>query len=47
MGYPLAYGYQVWIDPEIGDFDRIAPFTAADSARVATMKKSAALVHVH
>jgi hypothetical protein len=47
MGYPLAYGYQVWIDPKIGGFERIAPFTAADSARVATMKRPAALVPAH
>ena len=47
MGYPLAYGYQVWIDPSIGGYDQIAPFTRQDSLTVQRMKRPVALVPAH
>ena len=47
MGYPFAYGYQVWVDDKVENYQRIWPYTSADSAMVARMKRPAALVEAH
>ena len=47
MGYPLAYGYQVWVDEKVENYQRVWPYTQADSLRVERMKKPAGLVEAH
>ena len=47
MGYPLSYGYQVWVDEKVENYQRIWPYTQADSLRVQRMKKPAGLVEAH
>jgi glucose/arabinose dehydrogenase len=47
MGYPLAYGYQVWVDEQVENYQRVWPYSRADSLRVQRMKKPAALVEAH
>ncbi|NKB71163.1 MAG: T9SS type A sorting domain-containing protein [Candidatus Latescibacteria bacterium] len=47
QGYPLAFGYQVWVDFTIPGYDKILPLTRADSLRVQSMKRPTALVPAH
>ncbi len=46
-GIPFAYGYQVWADFTNPSYREILPITPADSARVATMQRPAAMVPAH
>lgn len=46
-GWPLAYGYQVYIDFDIRGHWRVPPITREDSLLVQTMERPAALVDAH
>jgi glucose/arabinose dehydrogenase len=46
-GIPFAYGYQVWADFTNPSYRALLPITPADSARVATMQRPAAMVPAH
>ncbi|MCB0275184.1 MAG: PQQ-dependent sugar dehydrogenase [Calditrichaeota bacterium] len=46
-GWPLAYGYQVWIDFTIRGHWRVPPITAVDTLLVQSMQRPAALVDAH
>jgi glucose/arabinose dehydrogenase len=47
-GYPYAYGHGVWVDFSVnGDYKALLPLTAADSAKVRSMKQPAALIQAH
>ena len=47
MGYPFAYGYQVWVDSTIGGYEPLLPYTRQDSLLVERMKRPAALIPAH
>ena len=47
QGYPLAFGYQVWVDFTIPGYEKILPLTRADSLRVQSMERPIALVPAH
>lgn len=46
-GWPLAFGYQIYIDFDIRGHWRVPPITAEDSLLVQTMERPAALVDAH
>ncbi|OGU48385.1 MAG: hypothetical protein A2080_12345 [Ignavibacteria bacterium GWC2_36_12] len=46
-GWPLAYGYQVYINFEIRGHWRVPPITSEDSMLVESMKRPVALVDAH
>jgi glucose/arabinose dehydrogenase len=46
-GWPLAFGYQVYIDFGIRGHWRVPPITAEDSILVSTMERPVALVDAH
>ena len=47
-GWPLAHGYQAWVDFEIGEYFRsIAPFTREDTLDVERMARPVATVAAH
>ncbi len=47
-GWPLAFGYQKWVDFSISQYrDAIFPITAQDSARVTSIRRPVALVPAH
>ncbi len=47
-GWPLAHGYQAWVDFEIDEYFRsIAPFTRQDTLDVERMEQPAATVGAH
>jgi glucose/arabinose dehydrogenase len=46
-GWPLAYGYQVYINFEIRGHPQVLPITHEDSLLVETMERPAALVDAH
>ena len=47
-GWPLAFGYQKWVDFSISQYkDEIFPITAQDSALVASVRRPVALVPAH
>ena len=47
-GWPLAFGYQAWVDFSIGAYsDAIAPFTAQDTLDVQSIERPVATVPAH
>ncbi len=46
-GWPLAFGYQIYIDFDIRGHWRVPPITVEDSLLVQTMERPAALVDAH
>ena len=46
-GLPFAYGYQVYVDFSVPEYQPVLPLTRPDSVRVESMQRSVALVPAH
>jgi glucose/arabinose dehydrogenase len=47
MGYPFVYGYQTWVNFNLGNYRKIRPITRADTLLAQTQKRPVSLVAAH